>query len=432
MKNLKSRCIFLGVLVTFICGCTANVGAPTEIFNKTDLEISESNPKVVGVKKHKNYEIVVYEYDDSDEERKTDNESSNAPPVEEINDNSVEFPVLDHPTPSTSTPRKSSKSRRVTSTTSTTTTTETPPDIEEDPLEESASEEASTSIESTEESKEVPSEPVKPDPSPKPTSTTSRPSLPKPFRSTKAPKKSKKTSSEEYEDDDDDYSDESDSSFDDYYYGKRRNKPSKESSSKRIEGSRSKLPRRFGGKEDEGDSLDDEYDVLPSRRQPGRKPATSRPLRRPVSNGRVTPKPFFPFIYDDSDEEYVYDDDNEITSTTKRPAQKAKGRTGGKVDNAVKLRSKSKYNNGTDEEDSEMEDAWGIEPSLKCEDPTGKKGVCQEYSRCSIFYQELVDDYDEPVDPAEYKCRLPTQIGICCPLVSAEDVVQDGKYVKMI
>ncbi|ODM96552.1 Chorion peroxidase [Orchesella cincta] len=199
------RLACLAFFVIVIVGCSANVGTPTEIFNKTDLEISESNPKVVGVKKHKNYEIVVYEYDESGEGKDGKNKDVDVDNPE-ITDNSVEIPIMDHPT---SAPTKKSRGS---------------------------------------------------------SSSTSKPNL----------------------------------------------------------------------------SHDSESDEEPKK------------------------------------------------NTT-----------------------------------AETDDVWGIDKALKCEDPTGKPGICQEYARCSIFYQELLDDYDEPIEPADYKCRLPTQVGICCPLVSEDDVISE-------
>lgn len=421
--------------MSVIVGCLANVGTPTEIFNKTDLEIAESSPKIVGVKKHKNYEIVVYEYEESGEDKEKKVGSSNAPPpFDDANDNSVEIPVLEHPTTSTPTSNRFSKPKV---STTTTTTTSSPPEIEEDPLEESASNEFSSSVESEEQSKEV----QVPQPSVKPTSNnggstvshsngkkssppTSKPRLPKPFRATESSKKSRKqSSSDEYEEDDDDeYSDEYDDSdsFDNYYYGKKRG--GKDTPESRIvtEGKSNRkkpLPKRFGGHTDEDNYKD--FEESPGRRRPGL--SGRGPSRRPTGNKRVTPKPFFPLK--DSDE-YEYDDDEDdnevISTTTKKPAKKS-----GSV-RAIRLDSKNRRN-ATKDEDSGTDEAWGFDKSLTCDDPNGKKGICQEYARCSIYYQELLDDYDEPIDPAEYKCRLPTQVGICCPLFIEEDVLFDGK-----
>lgn len=407
------HCIILGAIIisSILAESSANVEVPTEIFNKTDLEPADSNAKIVGVKKHKNYEIVVYEYDESDEPdgKKPDavSGSSTSSPLEEVDDNSVELPALDHPTPPAKLPKRTSKAS--------TTTTTPAASIEEDPLEAAGSQEDSVSVESDEESSEVTPPKVTPSiqtsvshsvsrKTSSVSTSTSRPRLPKPFRSTEAPTSKKRVESEEDEESGS-FSDEDDSSsFDDYYYGRRKTNEKK------------KQPKPFGGKDEEDyeDSFEDDYDESNKKVSSARKP-----LRRPSGSGRVTPKPYFPLIYDEAGDEYEDDDNEAGSSTTKKPTRR--------VTNPIRAQRKKK--NETEVATDETDDLWGLDKSLKCEDPNGRDGVCQEYSRCSIFYQELMDDYDEPIDPAEYKCRLPTQVGICCPLVSENDVVPERKLI---
>lgn len=488
-------------------GAVANVSHPKEIVNRTDLSGMESTrnaAKVVGVKKHKNYEIVVYEYDDSGENdeksgKKNENSKRKSPVEDEVNNNSVElFPTIEHPTPPPPLPRRLvSNKPRVTLISTTTKKSYTMPfpikpvEGDDDPLESSASEEV-TSVESkpskeqmkSSEEESTPAEPTFKPPPKAPTSlvsfsgrrntTTAKPQLPQPFRTTKAPTKKKSSASsasDEYDDDseyedDDDYSDEDlpDSklgsrrkTFEEYYYGRNRGQSnvrgpsrstsnlSKSSPSRRGGSVKKPLPKRFGSRDDDVDEYDDdEYDDDDlysdekdrrggsNKRKSSSRTTTESPNKQRKSSGgkrdKVTPKPFFPLIYDEDSDEFD-DDDNDAYRANRKSSSKRNGSNSrtSKVDSPTKS---SKRRKG--EKDEEGEDEWGIDKSLKCKDPNGKQGICQEYSRCSIFYQELIDDYDEPIDPTEYKCRLPTQIGICCPLVSENDVVPEGQFKNFL
>lgn len=440
LQGFACFCLWLSVIIVCVEG---DLGSPREIYNKSDLVGAESNrnsPKVVGVKKHKNYEIVVYEYDESGEKQKKSVRPDNS--SENVDRSGEKVSHIEHPTAPDPVPLKPFKTSKSTTGSTTVASTKKKSQLDED-LEGSTSDEVNVSyFDSEEESDESPKKPEtektakKALPTTTTTTTTAKPLLPQPFRITTVSGKKKgpssatsHSSSEEYYDEE--YSNEDSSSSDDRSDKRKRTKEIPSKNTRPGSTSKGKQPKRFGGRDDDEDEYSDEdddfyYDDKPAKNPVKLTSTTKAPVKLPrkPGSGRVTPKPFFPLIYDDDSDEYEDDDDVSDISARRPHRKQTKSGTSPQKLSPKRKNVTVEQTNETDEDES----AWGIDKTIKCKDPSGRSGVCQEYARCSIYYQELMDDYDEPIDPTEYKCRLPTQVGICCPLVTSEvEIPASGK-----
>ncbi|OXA57627.1 Chorion peroxidase [Folsomia candida] len=83
-------------------------------------------------------------------------------------------------------------------------------------------------------------------------------------------------------------------------------------------------------------------------------------------------------------------------------------------------KSKTVVDDQENEEDREDRDEYEDDENDGvnfCKDPTGKTGICEEYFKCSVLYTESAGR----INLQDYKCALGNEIGICCPLFEERD-----------